>query len=68
MSSSEIQATVNHAGAAIITLAPHRWAGWVIYLMEALENETMEREADPVDAFLADVRRDLGQRIEGGQW
>ena len=68
MSSSEIQAAVNHAGAAIGTVDPTLWAGWVLYLMEALENEALERGIDPARGFLADIHRDLGQRIEGGSW
>ena len=45
MSSSEIQGAVEAAGAAIITMDPSLWAGWVIYLMETLENEALERGA-----------------------
>jgi len=36
--------------------------------MELLENERLEQGGGPVDTFLADVHRDLGQRIEEGGW
>ena len=59
----DVRQAVEAAGAGIVGLDVDAWAGWVIYLMEALE-----RGVDPVDGFLAAIHRDLGQRIERGGW
>lgn len=65
LSSSEVQVKMLEAARSVATLPPNRWASWVVYLLEALEEH-----ADRGDyrAMLYDVASDIDIWLEVGEW
>ena len=48
-------------------LPPKEWAGWIGWMMEALEDA--QPDDDPsVEDILLTIERDLKQRIDTGRW
>ncbi len=80
MNLSEIQAKVEEAAQAIITLPPDRWTGWVVYLLETLREARVtvaqfdktigdleDLEEDYQD-MLRNVGNNIKSRLEVGKW
>ena len=61
----EIQAAMEQAADLLATRPAETWAGWVTYLLEALDDKT---DADTFAAVLGDVQADIATRLEGGRW
>jgi len=56
---------MDRAASAIATLPPDQWAGWVIYLLETLDDRAGE---DEFRAVLEGLRGDITTRLEEGRW
>ena len=55
------------AAEAIMQLPPQEWAGWICWLMEAMD-EPRDEDRRLAEDVLADIERDLKQRLETGRW
>lgn len=62
---AEVQEAVERAAEAIVGLEEWQWAGWVVYLLEALESRT---EVMRGDALLQQMRSNIQGRLEMGRW
>jgi hypothetical protein len=60
-----IRATMEAAAQTVATLSPDLWPGWVVYLLEALQERTT---ADRYRAMLRDVAGDIVGYLEAGRW
>ena len=63
----EITVAMERAVHAVEPSPPGRWAGWVVYFLEALEVDGEVSPADP-RAFLEEVRDSITARLEEGRW
>ena len=61
----EIRAKLETAARAVATLPPGKWGGWVVYLLEALQDNAGEGD---YSAMLAGVAGDIDGRLEVGRW
>ena len=66
----KIQELLNQACDLIVAEPIDQWAGWMSYLVEALDGEALKRKLSrlEVEAFIADLVECLRQRREGGYW
>ena len=62
---SEIQEVLDKAAARFAELPVEEWAGWVVYLLEALD---AQRRTKPVRDWLAPVRDAALTRLSGSRW
>lgn len=56
---------LNRTADAIAGRSPEQWAGWVVYLLEALEGKG---DPETYEAFLDRLYAHIGRRIEDGEW
>ena len=61
----EIQAAMEQAANLLATRPADQWAGWVVYLLEALDDKT---DADTFAAVLRGVQDGIATRLEAAQW
>ncbi len=65
MNLSEIQDKMDDAAQAVATLPPDRWAGWVDYLLESLQEHAGE---DDYRGMLQTVAGDIEGWLKAGRW
>ena len=61
----EIQAKMEEAAQAVATLPPSKWAGWVTYLLEALQEHATK---DDYRGMLLNVAGDIDGWLEVERW
>ena len=63
----EIQAKCEMAADAIATLAIGNWAGWVLYILEALEDLAGNRDTFGTEV-LESMAESINTRLNEGRW
>lgn len=56
---------LNRTADGISAYPPEQWAGWVVYLLEALQGKS---DPQTYEAFLERLHAHIGDRLETGQW
>ena len=56
---------INRTADAIAGQPPEQWAGWVVYLLEALQGKSNPKT---YETFLEHLHGYIGERIETGEW
>jgi hypothetical protein len=66
----DVRKACEAAASRIARLKWEQWAGWITYIMEALELETLDDRIGVVayKTFLESVRDATDQRLTGGGW
>jgi len=64
---SEVQKHVGKAADAIAGLPSLQWAGWVVYLLRALQEKDIVT-SDFYSEMLADVGESIDRRLKCGRW
>ena len=56
-------------GMASMQTAPGNWAGWIIYLLQVLDDTAQQKELEPEFEFcLAGLLDAVHTRLESGRW
>jgi hypothetical protein len=63
---AQVRAAVDRAAAGLAPVALPDWAGWIVYLLEALEVQAAGR--GDFDAMLESVETAIAIRRAGGRW
>jgi len=63
---SNVLQECNEAAKAIAKLKPHKWAGFVLLILEALDNEDVGDMT--YRAVLVQIKRDIDVRLDAGRW
>ena len=59
------------AAEAIMELEPREWAGWIGWMMEALDSDgakSAKEQGTTADYILSTIRTDLDTRLNTGRW
>ncbi len=67
MNLTEIQTKCAMVVGAISMLPIDQWAGWVTYILEALEDKAGNRDSFQYEA-LEEIANTIDDRCTGGQW
>jgi len=67
MSQSDVLGKCQEAADAIAGLPRAKWAGWVCWILEALDNESQNQRSE-FDIVLWELRTNLDTRSREGRW
>ena len=63
---TEIQDLLDKAGVGFVELPIDQWAGWIVYLLEALD--AASKDMPQFEDWLGGVRDAVITRLSGGTW